>query len=128
MAFGKNIGLAGLRYQGGGPMLAWLLHRISGVAMVLFVGLHIVASFSMQQYASDLGTFVNTIYESWIFQIFVAFFVIFHGLNGLRIIVLDLWPQYLKYQREATWLQWAFFIPTYGLTVFFIIYLGLTAG
>jgi succinate dehydrogenase cytochrome b subunit len=126
MAFGKKIGLQGLRYQGGGPMLAWALHRIGGLAMVIFVGMHIVSSFSMQQFGSNLGTTINTIYESWPFQAGLYFFVIFHALNGLRIILLDLWPQFLKYQKEATWLQWIVFIPVYGLTVFIMVMNGLS--
>lgn len=126
MAFGKKIGLQGLRYQGGGPMLAWVLHRIGGLAMVIFVGMHIVSSFSMQQFGSKLGTAINIIYESWPFQAALYFFVIFHALNGLRIILLDLWPQLLKYQKEATWLQWIVFIPVYGLTVFIMVMKGIS--
>jgi succinate dehydrogenase / fumarate reductase, cytochrome b subunit len=127
MAFGRKIGLQGLRYQGGGPMLAWVLHRIGGLAMVIFVGMHIASSFLMQQLGSDLGTALNTFYESWQFQAVLYFFVIFHALNGLRIILLDLRPQYLKFQRESTWLQWIIFIPLYGLTVFIMIMNGLSA-
>jgi len=47
--------------------------------------------------------------------------VIFHALNGLRIILLDTFPKLLEYQREVTWLQWIVFIPLYGLAVFFIV-------
>jgi succinate dehydrogenase/fumarate reductase cytochrome b subunit len=34
-----------LRYQGKGPMLTYFLHRIGGLGMVTFVGLHVLASF-----------------------------------------------------------------------------------
>ncbi len=118
----------GLKYQGGGPMLAWLLHRISGLAILLFVGLHVVASFFMQQTGSDLATNINIIYESWIFQILITFIVIFHALNGLRIAILDIWPRFLVYQREALWLQWFIFIPVYGLTIFILIQRSLSGG
>lgn len=128
MAFGKHTGLKGLGYKGGGPMFAWLLHRLGGLAMVIFVGAHILSSFSMQQLGSDLGTLLNTIYEHWIFQIFLYFFVIFHALNGLRIIILDLWPKSLKYQREATWLQWIVLIPLYGMIVFIMVQRGLSGS
>ena len=64
MALRRNVGIRGFRYKGGGPMLAWILHRISGIAVALFVGLHILASFMMQQFASDIGTSLNIIYES----------------------------------------------------------------
>lgn len=129
MSLNRKVGfLAGLKYQGGGPMLAWMLHRISGLAILVFVGLHVVASFFMQQTGSDLATNINIVYESWIFQIFVTFVVLFHALNGLRIAILDVWPKYLVFQREAIWLQWLVFIPVYGLTVFIIIQRGLSGG
>ena len=67
------------------------------------------------------------IYTNWIFQAVLYFFVIFHVLNGLRIIFLDFWPQFLKYQREATWVQWAILIPLYGMVLFFM-FTGALAG
>jgi succinate dehydrogenase / fumarate reductase, cytochrome b subunit len=129
MALKRNVGLtAGLRYRGGMPMLSWALHRIGGLAMVLFVGLHILASFSMQQFGSDWGTTINIIYESVWFQLFMVFVVYFHGLNGLRIIVLDIWPKLLQYQREITWLQWLVFIPLYAITAFLMVMFKLSGA
>jgi succinate dehydrogenase / fumarate reductase, cytochrome b subunit len=121
MALKRNVGLAGIRYRGGGPMLAWALHRISGLSIVIFVGIHMLSSFFQHELGSNLGTSINIIYESMYFQIFIYFVVIFHALNGLRIIILDTWPQLLEYQREATWLQWLIFIPVYGLAIFVMI-------
>jgi succinate dehydrogenase / fumarate reductase cytochrome b subunit len=129
MALSRKVGFfAGLRYLGGGPMLAFILHRIAGVGMVLFIGLHVVASFFTQQTGSNLGIAINTIYESVYFQIFIYFCVLFHSLNGMRIIILDLWPRMVEYQRELTWLTWLIFIPLYGLTVFVMIYLKITGA
>jgi succinate dehydrogenase / fumarate reductase cytochrome b subunit len=129
MSLNRKVGFfQGLKYQGGGPMLAWMLHRISGLAIMLFVGLHVLASFFMQQAGSDWATSINIIYESWWFQIVVAFIVIFHALNGLRIALLDLWPRFQVYQREALWLQWFIFIPIYGLTIFILVTRSLAGG
>lgn len=109
-------------------MLAWMLHRITGVGILVFVGLHVFSSFFMQQVGSDLATSLNTIYESWIFQIIIAFFVLFHVLNGLRIAILDIWPKFLMYQREVLWLQWFIFVPLYGLTIFILIQRSISGG
>lgn len=129
MAFGKYIGWKGLTYRGGGPMLTFLLHRITAVGIILFVGLHVLASFSMQQIVGDtVGTAINTVYEAWWFQVFVVFCVIFHTINGLRITLLDVFPRMLKFQREATWLEWAIFVPLYGLTLYILFYTGLIGG
>jgi succinate dehydrogenase / fumarate reductase cytochrome b subunit len=129
MALKRNVGLAaGARYRGGGPMLAWALHRISGLAMILFISTHVLASFFQHQLGSDLGTTINIIYESIYFQVFIYFAVIFHTLNGLRIVILDTWPGLLEYQREATWLQWLIFIPVYGLTIFMMVSRAASGG
>lgn len=128
MAFGKIIGLQGLAYKGGGPMLAWLLHRITGLGILILVSTHVIASFTMQQFGSNLGTSINIVYEDWRFQIFIYFSVLFHALNGLRVVLLDIWPRFLKYQRETIWLQWLIFIPIYSLTVFIMIQRALAGG
>ena len=128
MAASRSPGLEGLRYKGGGTMVSWMLHRISGVGIIVFVALHVIAAFLLQQYGSDIGKAINTVYESWPFQAFIYFCIIFHVLNGTRIIVLDVWPQLLEFQREATWVQWLIFVPVYGLTLFLLVQRGLTGG
>jgi len=122
MALDRKVGFfEGLRYKGGGPMLAWILHRISGLGMIVFVSLHVIASFFTQEMGSDWAIAINTIYESVYFQLFIVFSVLYHGINGMRIIILDLWPRMLEYQKEVTWLQWLIIIPMYGLTIFIMI-------
>jgi len=106
-----------LRYQGKGPMLTYILHRIGGLGMVTFVGLHVLASFV----GGQVGSSINLIYENWVFQIFIFFCVLFHVINGLRIIILDLWPKLIEHQREAIWLEWLVFLPIYGMAVYVIV-------
>ena len=111
-----------LRYKGNGPMLTYILHRIGGLGMVLFVSLHVLAGFLMNQpWGSSVGIFINSIYEHWLFQIFIFFCVLFHIINGLRITILDLWPKLIEYQREAIWLEWMVFLPVYGLAVYILL-------
>lgn len=121
MAVNNHVFLQGLRYRGGGPMFAWILHRLGGLAMIVFVGMHIYAGFLMQQFGSELGTTINIFYESAYFQIVLYFFIIFHAINGLRIIILDMWPKLLQYQPELIWLEWLIVLPIYGLSVFISI-------
>ncbi len=64
MALSRKVGLlAGAKYKGGGPMLAWILHRISGLSIVIFVALHVIASFLTQQLGSSLGISVNIVFQ-----------------------------------------------------------------
>jgi succinate dehydrogenase / fumarate reductase, cytochrome b subunit len=114
----RNVGLAAaLRYKGQGPMWSFILHRIGGVGMVVFITLHILASFI----GGKSGVFINTIYEHWLFQIFIFFCALFHAINGLRITIVDLFPQLLVHQREAIWVELAVFIPLFAVAVFVIM-------
>ena len=64
---------------------------------------------------------LNTIYEHWLFQIFIFFCVLFHAINGLRITIVDLFPRLLVHQRQAIWVELAVFIPLFAVAVFVIM-------
>ena len=118
MGLTRNVGLfTALGYKGKGPFLTFILHRIGGLGMAIFITIHLLASFL----GGDGGKLANAIYEHWLFQIFIFFCVLFHAINGLRITILDLWPKLLEYQQEAIWVEWAVFIPVYGFAVFVIV-------
>jgi succinate dehydrogenase / fumarate reductase, cytochrome b subunit len=118
MGLKRNVSLStGLRYKGQGPMLTFVLHRIGGLGMAIFITIHILASFL----GGKGGAFVNNIYENWIFQIVVFFCVLFHAINGLRITILDLFPKLLEHHREAIWIEWAVFLPIFGISTLVII-------
>ncbi len=108
-----------LSYRGGLPMLAWLLHRISGIGIVFFVSMHVIAAFLL--YAVP-GGFTNAVaaaltdfYESLPMQVFMLFAVLYHAINGMRIVILDMFPRLWEFNREAMWVQWALFLPMFLL-------------
>ena len=118
MGLNRNVSLkTALRYKGQGPYLTYILHRIGGLGMAIFITIHLLASFL----GGRGGAFVNHIYESWIFQIFIFFCILFHAINGLRITILDLWPKLIIYHRQAITIEWVAFIIVYGFSVFSII-------
>jgi succinate dehydrogenase / fumarate reductase cytochrome b subunit len=89
------------------------LHRVTGLGIVLFVGTHVTVSFFGQQFGNDIAFAINGIYESWPFQIFVYFSVLFHAFNGARLALMDLFPSLIRFQKELIWLQWIIFLPMY---------------
>ena len=118
MGLKRNVSLAtALRYKGQGPMLTFILHRIGGLGMAIFITIHILASFM----GGKTGVFLNPIYEDWLFQIFIFFCALFHAINGLRITIVDLFPSLLEHQTEAIWVEWAVFIPIFGIAAFVIL-------
>ena len=133
MGLKRNVGLfTALRYKGKGPMLTFILHRIGGLGIVIFVAMHILATYVPNTMASLNPDFngtvwqtINTIYEHWAFQLVIFFCALFHTINGLRIVILDLWPKLAEHQREAIWVEWAVFLPIYALAVLVIVRTGL---
>ena len=118
MSLKRNVPLGtALRYRGDVNQLAFVLHRITGLGMAIFVTMHLLASFL----GGDIGSFLNSIYENWAFQIFIFFCVLFHAINGLRITIIDLFPKLLEHQTEAIWIEWAVFIPVFGIAAFVIL-------
>lgn len=124
MGLSRNVSLGtGLRYKGQGPMLTFVLHRVGGLGMGIFVTMHIFASFL----GGDIGAFLNSVYENWAFQIFIFFCALFHAINGLRITILDLFPRLIEHHREAIWIEWAIFVPVFGISVIAIVSTALGA-
>jgi len=122
MGLSRNVSLwTGLRYKGQGPYLTFILHRIGGLGMGIFVTMHILVSFL----GGDIGTFLNDVYKHWAFQIFIFFCALFHAINGLRITLLDLFPKLIEHHREAMWIEWAIFLPTFGISALVILMTAL---
>jgi len=111
----RNVNLfTALQYKGQGPMLTYILHRIAGVGLFIFFTTYILALAGVSA--------VNALYENWLFQIIVLFCVFFHAINGLRITILDLWPQWQPYQHRAVRIEWAVFWPLYVFSVVVVIW------
>ena len=92
-------------YRGREGQWAFVFHRMSGVALALFLLLHVV-DISLVMFGPD-GPFdaFLVFYHNWPFRvglIIVIAGVVYHGLNGLRIIVMDFTSWGVRYQK-AMW-------------------------
>lgn len=90
-----------LRYRGRDGQWAWMLHRVTGLGVVLFLILHILDIFLMAAGEETFEKFLN-LYTAAPFRVLesgLIFAVIYHALNGARIIIIDFWPQFGRYQR-----------------------------
>jgi succinate dehydrogenase / fumarate reductase, cytochrome b subunit len=82
-------GYAGYRGEG---HYAFLLHRITGLGTLLFLLIHILDTatvyFAPALYAEAIALYRNPLFM--LGEIALVFCLIFHGVNGLRIAVGDL--------------------------------------
>jgi succinate dehydrogenase / fumarate reductase cytochrome b subunit len=89
-------------YKGGGSLWSWIFHRASGLAVLGFLFLHIIDTSLVGFGAAHYNNFVR-IYQKATFrwlEVLLMGLVIFHALNGLRIIVVDFWTKGAKYHRQ----------------------------
>jgi succinate dehydrogenase / fumarate reductase cytochrome b subunit len=100
-----------LRYRGSEGMLAWAFHRISGVAIFAFLVLHVIDIFLVgaapDLYDTLLGFYATPI--GIILEWLLGAAVLYHALNGLRIVVMDFWPPLTRYHRQLWYLNWILF-------------------
>jgi succinate dehydrogenase / fumarate reductase cytochrome b subunit len=40
-----------------------------------------------------------------VLEVFLIFGVLFHAVNGLRVIILDFWPGMGRYERAMVWIE-----------------------
>ncbi len=78
-------------YRGREGHWAFLLHRITGLGVLLFLAIHIIDT-SFVYFAPHLYDEVIQLYRSTVFglgEIGLVFCLFYHGTNGLRIAYLD---------------------------------------
>jgi len=99
-------------YRGREGQIAWMLHRISGVGIFLFLALHILNVFLMS-FPSDVFNSVLFFYHSVLFKLLSVFGlylgVLYHALNGIRVVIVDFWPGAGRYQAPMWRVQMVIF-------------------
>jgi succinate dehydrogenase / fumarate reductase, cytochrome b subunit len=100
-----------MRYRPQPGTIAWLLHRICGVGVVLFLFLHI-ADITLLGWGPELFNKLLFIYRAPPFRIMEVVLlgaVLYHALNGIRIIIIDFWRTDMKWQRGLFYGELALF-------------------
>lgn len=114
--------LQGLRYGGGVGQWSWLLHRISGLGILVFLVIHIIDTFLVVAYPATydhtlslyggkvtmFGGAIDGYYWSlrWAFrfaELGLIATVLFHSINGVRVTLFDFWQGAARYQRQIFW-------------------------
>jgi succinate dehydrogenase / fumarate reductase cytochrome b subunit len=92
-------------YRGDPGMWSWVLHRITGAAIFFFLFIHVLDTalvrISPQAYDEVISTYKTPIVGLMEFGLVAA--VLFHALNGIRVILIDFWAQGPRYQRRMLW-------------------------
>jgi succinate dehydrogenase / fumarate reductase, cytochrome b subunit len=88
-------------YKGQSGMWSWLLHRVAGLGILLFLLVHIVdislLGLGPNVYNEGIALFNVGIVR--VVSLAVIGGVLYHAFNGLRITLIDFWPKGARYQR-----------------------------
>src|SRR5215207_8491595 len=92
-----------LRYRGAIGQWSWVLHRLTGLGVVFFLTLHVIDTswsvFYPQLYVEAIATYQSPLFT--IGEFALTFAVVYHALNGIRIVIFDYRPRWWKYQQRA---------------------------
>jgi succinate dehydrogenase / fumarate reductase cytochrome b subunit len=106
------------RYKGGEGMWSWILHRGTGLMVLGFLFLHILDTSLIGFGAHHYNRFVS-IYKTAFFrplEVLLVGAVIYHAMNGLRVVLIDFWERGARNERRLAVAQHvltlALFLPS----------------
>lgn len=92
-------------YRGDPGMWSWVLHRITGATIFFFLFVHVLDTalvrVSPQAYNEIIETYKTPLIG--LMEIGLVAAVLYHALNGVRVILIDFWQHGPKYQRLMLW-------------------------
>ena len=84
--------------------LAWFGHRLSGIGILIYLFMHIVENATLA-----LGPVVYDTTQTFfrnlpvrLGEIVLMAALVYHSLNGLRVIAMDFWPATTTWYRQLT--------------------------
>lgn len=92
--------LTAFSYRKHSGMWAWLLHRLTGMALVLYLVAHIMGLRSLNDpaaFEAYITTFRSPLFK--IAEVMLLGSVAFHAFNGLRIMIQDMFYRSENQQR-----------------------------
>ena len=84
----------GSLYKGHPGQWSWVLHRVTGVAVILFLFVHVVDTaligWGPEAYEKVLRAYANPIVH--LLELGLVIAVLYHSINGLKVTLIDFFP------------------------------------
>jgi succinate dehydrogenase / fumarate reductase, cytochrome b subunit len=86
-------------------MWSWVAHRITGVMIFFFLFVHVIDTamvrVSPDAYNSAVETYKNPVVG--LMEVGLVAAVLYHALNGIRVVLVDFWEKGPRFQRQMTY-------------------------
>jgi succinate dehydrogenase / fumarate reductase cytochrome b subunit len=116
-----------LTYRGGPGHWSWILHRLAGIGVFLFLLIHIV-DISLIGWGPKIFNKLLFLYRYPPFrvgEVMLVGAVLYHAINGIRICISDFWPETMALHRKLSYavgiIFAVVFIPTAIYMLSFVV-------
>ena len=113
----------GKMYRGGVGQWSWAFHRVTGILVFTFLVGHIVDTYAVG-FGPELYDETIELYKQWWFkpvEVALVAAVLFHALNGVRVILFDFWPRLANRQKAFAYGQLVLFVAGFAPVAFFML-------
>jgi succinate dehydrogenase / fumarate reductase cytochrome b subunit len=110
-------------YRGQSGQWSWLLHRITGLGVLLFLLIHIV-DITLIGFGKNVYNASIAVFSAWpvrLLSLALIGSVMFHAFNGVRVILIDFWPAAYKYQRPMFYIVLLLTILSFVPMAYFVV-------
>lgn len=91
-------------YRGHPGQWSWLFHRVTGVAIILFLFAHVVDTavigWGPAAYNKVIAAYENPIVR--LLELGLVAAVLYHSINGLKITLIDLFPRLVRHIKPLS--------------------------
>ena len=103
---------AGTLYRGREGMWSWVAHRVTGVLIFFFLFAHVLDTALVRVSPDSYNRIMDTYKTPLVnfMEVGLVGAVLFHALNGLRVMAIDFWSKGTRYQRQMMWAVLAVFL------------------
>ncbi len=92
-------------YRGAEGMWSWVAHRVTGVLTFFFLFVHVLDTSLVRVSPESYDAVIQTYKTPFVnlMEVGLVGAVLFHALNGIRVILVDFWAKGPRYQRVMLW-------------------------
>jgi succinate dehydrogenase / fumarate reductase cytochrome b subunit len=113
----------GTLYRGREGMWSWVAHRVTGVLVFFFLFAHVLDTALVRVSPNDYDRVVDTYKHPLItlMEVGLVAAVLFHALNGIRVMLVDFWEKGVRLQRQMLYVELFVFVVLMGPASFFML-------
>lgn len=103
-------------YRGQTGQWAQLLHRITGIGVILFLLLHVIDTAVLGWGPEAYDALANFWHQPFfrVLQVGLLAALLFHSVNGIRVLIIDFWDWGSLHQERLLWVV---------VVVFFVLFI-----